>query len=83
MLDADALALVRACLAAVAPEADLDRIAGDASLRDELELDSIDVLALAAEITRRTGCDLPERDYPALATLDGAAALVAQRCRDR
>ncbi len=83
MTESEARELVVASLASIAPEADLDRLAGDDSLRDELDLDSLDVLALATELSRRTGHEVLERDYPALATLDGAVALVVARCTER
>lgn len=67
----DALQAVRAALAAVAPDADLDTLADDEPLRDALELDSMDFLALVTEIHDRTGVDIPERDYPLVATLAG------------
>lgn len=79
MTDDDARRLVRDCLATIAPEASvevLEALDGDASLRDELDLDSIDVLALAAAIGERLGVDIAEREFPWLATLDGSVALV-------
>ena len=83
MNETEARSLVVDCLAAIAPEADLGRLAGDDSLRDELDLDSLDVLTLAEELARRTGQEVLEHDYPALATLDGAVALLVTRSADR
>ena len=61
-------------LAAIAPEADLDAVAGDEDLREALDLDSMDFLNFVIGLHERTGVDIPEADYPCLRTLDGAIA---------
>lgn len=63
----------------VAPEADVDALAPDAELREELEIDSIDVLNLAMALHEATGVDIPERDYAELATLARGAAYLRRR----
>jgi len=55
----------------VAPDVDLDDVDGGARLRQDLELDSLDFLRLVEVIDTDTGVDIPERDYPAVATVDG------------
>jgi len=67
-------AVVLKALAEVAPDAEADRIDPDASLADQLELDSIDLLNLVVSVHGQTGIDVPERDYPKLATLNAAVA---------
>ena len=59
-------------LAGIAPEANLAAVPGNAELRDELDLDSMDFLNFVAALHERTRIDIPEADYPRLATLDGA-----------
>jgi acyl carrier protein len=76
----DAVTLVRAALHEVAPEADLDRLRGDEPLQEALDLDSIDFLNFAEAIHERTGLEVPDRDFPRLATLDGAAAYLIASC---
>jgi acyl carrier protein len=71
-------AVLRA-LGDVAPEADLARIRPDQSLRDQLDLDSMDVLNLAIRLHEALGVGIPEADYGKLATLDGAVAYLAAR----
>ncbi|WP_307461817.1 acyl carrier protein [Pseudarthrobacter oxydans] len=44
---------------------------GRARLRQDLELDSLDFLRLVETIDTATGVDIPERDYPAVATVKG------------
>ena len=69
-----ARAVVRDVLGQIAPEADLDAIDGSVQLQDELDLDSINFLDLMVGIHERTGVDVPERDYPLVATLDGCVS---------
>jgi acyl carrier protein len=65
----------------VAPEADLDELPGDAELRDELDLDSMDFLNFVVAIGERTGIEIPERDYPEVMTLDACIAYLDRRAR--
>ena len=67
----------------IAPEVDLDTVAEDADLRDELELDSMDFLTFVEELDTRTGVDVPERDYPSVRTLGGCVAYLAGRLAER
>ena len=66
-------------LGEIAPEADPARIDPDASLRDQLDLDSMDVLNIMIALHEALRVDIPETDYPKLATLNGAVAYLAQR----
>lgn len=70
---------VIASIVTVAPEADPDTIPEHASLRDELDLDSMDFLNVVQGIHDRTGIDVPERDYPQLATLATAVDYLLTR----
>jgi acyl carrier protein len=72
-------AAVLQALAAVAPEANPAVIDPQADLREELDLDSMDTLNLAVAIHEATGVDIPEIDYPKLATLDGAVAYLTAK----
>lgn len=74
--------VVRGVLARVAPEIDPFELDGDLDLRDELDLDSMDVLALIEGVAVAIGVDIPEHDYPMLATLTEFADYVAARTGD-
>lgn len=65
---------VVAAILAVAPELDADDLTDDARLQEDLDLDSMDFLDVVTGLAERTGVDIPERDYPELATIGGAAA---------
>lgn len=71
MNEQDARAAVHAAIGAVAPDVELDDVDEDARLRQDLELDSLDFLRLVETIDTATGVDIPERDYPAVATIKG------------
>lgn len=65
---------VREVLAAIAPEAALDALDPAASIREELDLDSMDFLRLIQDLGARTGVEAPESDYARLSTLGGLVA---------
>lgn len=68
-------------LAAIAPEADLADLRPDVSFRRELDLDSMDVLNFAIALRRRFGVEIPEVDYPRLATLGDCVDYLASSSR--
>ncbi len=78
MKEAEARSLVLDVLSGIAPEADFATLRGKAQLRDELDLDSMDFLNFVAALHERTSIDIPEADYPKLATLDGAVAYLGR-----
>lgn len=70
------------CIAEVAPEADLDTLADDVDLREELDLDSMDFLNVLIAVERATGVTVPERDYPQVRTLAALLAYVESSPRE-
>jgi acyl carrier protein len=76
-------ATVLRILGGVAPEADLARLDPAASLRDQLDLDSMDVLTLVTRLCEALGVEVPETDYPKIATLDGCVAYLGTRLAGR
>ena len=65
----EAREMISAALLTVAPDAELGDVAPDADLREELDLDSIDFQAYAAELSRRSGLAVTEDDQRSLTTL--------------
>jgi acyl carrier protein len=55
----------------IAPEVELDRLSPDESLSDALELDELDFLNFVIAVHETLQVDVPEKDYPQLATLGG------------
>jgi acyl carrier protein len=70
-------ATVLRVLGDIAPEADLERITPAVSFRDQLDLDSMDTLNFVIGLPHALGVDIPESDYPKLATLDGCVEHLA------
>lgn len=83
MTDDQIKALVLREIKKVAPEAELDGLDPAADLRDQIDLDSMDVLNVMIAIHESTGVEIPEADYPQLATLDAAVAYLRARIKDR
>uniref|UniRef100_UPI004057C668 acyl carrier protein n=1 Tax=Candidatus Electrothrix sp. TaxID=2170559 RepID=UPI004057C668 len=50
-------------------DADFDDLDADQPLRDQLDLDSMDFLDIVMELRKRYKLQIPEEDYPELATL--------------
>lgn len=71
MTEDQALEIVTAVLHEIAPEASLTDVGPGETLQEALDLDSIDFLNFAVGLHERTGVDIPERDYPRLATVQG------------
>lgn len=53
----------------VAMDEDLSTIKDEVSLRDQLDLDSMDFLDIVMELKKRHKIEVPQEDYPQLATL--------------
>ena len=70
-------AIVLRVLGEVAPEADLGRIKPAVSFRDQLDIDSMDFLNFVIALHQELHVDIPEADYPKLATLDECVAHLA------
>ena len=74
-------AAVLQALGEIAPEADLAAVKPDVALRDQLDLDSMDVLSFAVGVNAALGVEIPEADYAKIATLDGCLDyLMARLC---
>ena len=79
MNEAEIRAIARAVLSEIAPEADLESLSDKAPLRDELDLDSMDFLNFIAGLHQRTGINVPDADYPRLATMAEVVAYLHNR----
>jgi acyl carrier protein len=73
-------AVLRA-LGDVAPEADLASLKPEVPLREQLDLDSMDILNFVVALHGDLGVEIPEADYPRLATLDACVEYLEARRR--
>lgn len=72
MTDEEIKALVLRELKKIAPETEPDGIDPSIDLREQIDLDSMDILNLAIAIHEATEVDIPEADYPKMASIEGA-----------
>lgn len=71
-------AILRA-LRRIAPEADPPTIDPARPLREQVDLDSVDFLNFLIGVHQELGVEVPEEDYPQVATLAGCVAYVEAR----
>ena len=53
----------------IAPDEDTSNIKPEINLRDQLDLDSMDFLDIVMELRKQHNIEVPEEDYPKLASL--------------
>ena len=68
-------------LGTIAPEVDPSDIDPHASLRDQLDIDSVDFLNFAVGIHKELGVDIPDADLPKLSSLDGCVSYLVPRTK--
>ena len=82
MTDDEIKGLVLRELGKIAPEIALDQIDPAVELREQIDLDSMDLLNLMIAIHQTTGVDIPEADYPQMASLNGCVAYLRSRIKE-
>ena len=70
-------------LLSVAPDVDAATLDARRDFREQFDFDSMDYLNFATALHARLGVDIPEVDYPQLASLDGCVQYVAAALRAR
>lgn len=80
MSDQEIKTLILRELGNIAPEAGSD-IDPDTDLREQIDLDSMDILNLMIAIHEATGVDIPEADYGKLTTLNEVVAYLMDRIK--
>ncbi len=63
-------------------DADFDTLQADKALRDQLDLDSMDFLDIVMELRKRHKLQIPEEDYPELASLDSCVNYLEPLLKD-
>jgi len=64
-------------LGEIAPEGDLSALKPDVNFRDQLDIDSMDFLNFVIALHEALRVEIPEADYPKLATLNGCVQYLA------
>ena len=63
----------------IVPDEDCSALNPDENLRDQLDLDSMDFLDIVMELRKKYGTEVPESDYPKLATLASCIEYLAPK----
>jgi acyl carrier protein len=63
-------------------DAELESIKADVPLRDQIDLDSMDFLDIVMELRKRYQLQIPEADYPELASLDSCVNYLEPRLKE-
>jgi acyl carrier protein len=66
-------------LGTIAPEIDFSSINPRASLRDQMDIDSVDFLNFAIGLHKELDLEIPDADIPKLASLDSCVAYLVSR----
>jgi acyl carrier protein len=66
----------------ILPDGDCSGVDPDQRLRDQLELDSMDFLDIVMELRKQYKVEVPESDYPKLATLNSCIEYLEPKMKD-
>lgn len=66
----------------ILPDGDCSDVNPDEKLRDQLDLDSMDFLDIVMELRKRYKVEVPEEDYPKLATLNSCLDYLEPKMKD-
>lgn len=63
----------------IAMDEDTSNLKDDVSLREQLDLDSMDFLDIVMELKKRYKIEVPQEDFPKLATLNSCVEYLAPK----
>ncbi len=63
----------------IAPDEDTSNLKSEVNLRDQMDLDSMDFLDIVMELRKQHDIEVPEEDYPKLASLDSCASYLTPK----
>lgn len=67
----------------IAPDEDVSSIKPEVRLRDQLDLDSMDFLDIVMELRKKYGIEVPEEDYPKLASLESCGEYLTPKFNEK
>ncbi len=76
---ADVRKIVLDIISDIAPDEDVTSLDDSKSLREQLDLDSMDFLDIVMELRKRHKVEVPQEDYPKLATLQSCVAYLSPK----
>lgn len=66
----------------IVPDEDLSGLKDDVPFREQMELDSMDFLDIVMELRKQYRVQIPEEDYPNLATMSGTVQYLTPLMKD-
>ena len=66
----------------IAPDEDLTDLKDEIAFREQLELDSMDFLDIVMELRKRYSVNVPEEDYPRLASMESTVEYLTPKMED-
>ncbi|MCH2156082.1 MAG: acyl carrier protein [Opitutales bacterium] len=79
MTEEDVKQIVKDIIEEIAPDEDTSDLKDEVRLRDQLDLDSMDFLDIVMELRKQHGIEVPEADYPELASLESCATYLTPK----
>ncbi|WP_269527211.1 acyl carrier protein [Coraliomargarita parva] len=67
----------------IAPDEDTTDLKAEVSLREQMDLDSMDFLDIVMELRKQHGIEVPEEDYPKLASLASCAEYLTPKFNEK
>ena len=66
-------------IADISPDSDMAALDDAKTLREQLDLDSMDFLDIVMELRKRHKVEVPQEDYPKLASLESCVAYLTPK----
>lgn len=66
----------------IAPDVEIGEIDKDGDLREEFDIDSMDFLNLVTALSKQFNTEMPESDYPRMATFNAMVAYLREHSND-
>ena len=82
MAPAEIRSVIIDILGDIAPDEDLSTLDDAVAFRDQLELDSMDFLDIVMELRKRYRVQIPEEDYPELASMQSTCKYLEPLMKD-
>ncbi len=82
MTKEDCKKVVLDIISEIAPDEDLTDVQSEVRLRDQLDLDSMDFLDIVMELRKRYRVQIPEEDYPELASMQSTVTYLEPLMKD-
>ena len=79
MTAADVRQIVIDIISDIAPDEDVTGLDDAKSLREQLDLDSMDFLDIVMELRKRHKIEVPQEDYPKLASLESCVTYLSPK----